>query len=242
MSHSTHVGFSEPPICSLSGRELRACVAWLALPLRQSRAVGVATRRLWFTARPSSLPLGPLLRPSGLKPCGVGHKPEPIPLMRRPNVGSSQHCPPAVIPERGQVTEDSPKSSSKEGWAVLHEDVAGSNFANDPRHVSPQAAAGAVDASPPPGNADVLARKSSRHHINNASPRMSVKGANVIPNRERRELSIVLSSQQYAGGVVVSLNGADRAPAEQVAAEDASTSAREKSQLIHAARLDATTN
>ena len=42
MSHSTHVGFKLPPICSLNGLELRSIVAALALPLRQSRAVGVA--------------------------------------------------------------------------------------------------------------------------------------------------------------------------------------------------------
>jgi hypothetical protein len=42
MSHSTHVGFRLPPICSLNGREFLACVASLALPLRQSLAVGVA--------------------------------------------------------------------------------------------------------------------------------------------------------------------------------------------------------
>ena len=42
MSHSTHVGFRLPPICSLKGLEFRSCVAWLALPDRQSLAVGVA--------------------------------------------------------------------------------------------------------------------------------------------------------------------------------------------------------
>lgn len=41
-------------------------MASLALPLRQSLAVGVAM--------PSSFPLGPLLLPSGLKPCGVGQR------------------------------------------------------------------------------------------------------------------------------------------------------------------------
>ena len=87
------------------------------------------------------------------------HKPEPVPLVRGTNIASSQHCPPAVIPERGQVTEDSPKSSSKEGWAVLHEDVAGSNLANDPRHVPPHSAAGSVNAGSLAGNADVLTRE-----------------------------------------------------------------------------------
>jgi len=81
--------------------------------------------------------------------------------MRGTNIASSQHSPATVIPERGQITEDSPKSSSKEGWAVLHEDVAGSNLANDPRHVPPHSAAGSVDARSLAGDADVLAREAS---------------------------------------------------------------------------------
>ena len=44
INHSTHSGFSSPPICSLTGLELRSIVASLALPMRQSRAVGVAYR------------------------------------------------------------------------------------------------------------------------------------------------------------------------------------------------------
>ena len=160
--------------------------------------------------------------------------------MRRPNVGSSQHCPFAVIPERGQITEDSPKSSSKEGWAVLHEDVAGSNLANDPRHVSPHAGALSVDSCAFAGHADVLARESSRHHVNAASPRSAVKGLNVIPDREGREKAVVLSGGKYACCVGLPLDGADGSPSKQVAAKDASTSACEKSQLIHDSPLPST--
>jgi hypothetical protein len=67
------------------------------------------------------------------------HKPEAVALMRGADIGSSQHSPPAVIPERGQVTEDNSKSSSKESWTVFHERETWSNFANDPRHVGPHA-------------------------------------------------------------------------------------------------------
>jgi len=45
MSHSTHVGFNEPPICSESGRLFFAIVSADAFPDRQSRAVGVANVR-----------------------------------------------------------------------------------------------------------------------------------------------------------------------------------------------------
>jgi hypothetical protein len=164
---------------------------------------------------------------------GVGHKPESVALVRRPNVGSSQHCPAAVIPERGQVTEDSSESPSKQGWAVFHEDEAGSNFAHDARHVRPHSRSSAVDAGALSGDADVLAREAARNHINKASPWSSVKGANVIPNREGREKAVILSGGKYACGVGFPLDGANGAPSEQVAAENSSTSAREKSQLIH---------
>jgi hypothetical protein len=81
---------------------------------------------------------------------GVAHKPKPVALVRRPDIGSSQHCPAAVIPERGQITKDNSKSSSNECWAVFHEDVAGSNLANDARHVLPHSAALSGDACTPP--------------------------------------------------------------------------------------------
>ena len=198
ISHSTHVGFNSPPICSLNGRELRSIVAWLAFPLRQSRAVGVAKVR----ALSASISVPPSRALSGVtKPpfvprllvgvghcftnsCGLGarplansglrivlraiaamgvcsHKPEPVPLMGGTNVGSSQHCPATVIPERGQVTEHSSESPSKEGWAVLHERESGSNLANDPRHVGPHAGSLSIDAGALSGNADVLAREAA---------------------------------------------------------------------------------
>jgi len=153
--------------------------------------------------------------------------------VRRSNVGSSQHCPATVIPERGQVTEDSSESPSKERWAVFHEDVTGSNLANDPRHVSPHSTAGAVDAGSLACDADVLARKAARYDVNNASPRSAVKGLNIIPNREGRKNAVILSGGKYACGVGFPLDGANGAPSEQVSAKYSSTSAREKSQLIH---------
>jgi hypothetical protein len=144
--------------------------------------------------------------------------------MRGANVGSSQHCPAAVIPERGQVTEDSSEAPSKEGWAVLHEDVAGSNLAHDPRHVPPHAGSLAVDASSLAGHADVLAGKAARYDVNTAAPRSSVKGLNVIPDRKGREKAVVLSGGKYASCVGLPLDGADGSPPEEVPPENASTS------------------
>jgi hypothetical protein len=72
-----------------------------------------------------------------------------------------------------------------------------------------------------------LAREASRHHVNTASPRTSVKGANVIPDRERREASVVLPCDENASGIVVVFDGADAPPSKEVSTEDAATSARE---------------
>jgi hypothetical protein len=157
----------------------------------------------------------------------VGHKPEPVALVRRSNVGSSQHRPPAVIPERGQITGHLPKSSNNERWAVLHEHESGSNLANDAGHFDPKSAARSVDPCARSGATDVLTGKAARNHVNTASPRSAVKGANVIPYRERREKAVVLSGDKNARGVGLPLDSTDRAPSEQVARENSSTSARE---------------
>jgi hypothetical protein len=81
--------------------------------------------------------------------------------------------------------------------------------------------------APPPRDTDVLARKAPCHHVNKAIPWSSVKGLHVIPNRERREGSIVLSCHKHGLGVRVPLDGADASVPEQLAAENASTSACE---------------
>jgi hypothetical protein len=147
--------------------------------------------------------------------------------VRRSNVGSSQHCPFAVIPERGQITEDDSESSSNECLTVFHEDVSGSNLANDPRHVSPHSAALSGDACAFPSNADVLARKTARYNVNNSAPRSAVKALNVIPNRERREKAVILSGGKYASCVGFPFDGTNCSPSEQLSGKYSSTSARE---------------
>jgi hypothetical protein len=147
---------------------------------------------------------------------GVGHKPESVALMRRSNVGSSQHCPSTVIPERGQVTEYDSESASNECWTVFHEDVSGSNLANDPRHVSPHTGSLATDSCAFPGNADVLARKAARYDVNNSAPRSAVKGLNVIPYREGRKKAVILSGGKYASWVWLPFDCADSSPSEQL--------------------------
>ena len=166
---------------------------------------------------------------------GVGQRsddPDPLALVGRAGVNCSEHTPLRIVPHRGQVPENDVETSPGEEGAVLHEDSSGLHFTDDPRHLGPQTGAGAGDACAVASRGNVLARESARHHVNTASPWSSVKGSHVIPDRERRDAPVVLASHENACGVGVALNGADGAPTEQVPAEDASTSAREKSQLI----------
>jgi len=85
-----------------------------------------------LTALPNSLPLGPARRAFGTHiPCGVGHNPDPISSVRRTNGGSWYAVPFRIKPERGQVSENTLKSPSKQSCDVLHDDVAGSYLANN---------------------------------------------------------------------------------------------------------------
>jgi len=124
---------------------------------------------------------------------GVGSNPDSFSTVLGAKLGSSQHSPLRIKPQRGQVCKDGSKSSNSEHWAVLHEDPLGSNFANDAGHFSPHAGALAFESFAFACCTDVLTRKPARNHVNSAAPRSSVKGANVIPNWERRECAFILS-------------------------------------------------
>jgi hypothetical protein len=103
-----------------------------------------------------------------------------------------------------------------------------SYLANDPRKLSPKPTLLAVNAcAVAVCGADVLAREAARNHVNRASPRASVEGTNIIPNGERWQVSFILSLHESSGAVGVDLHGADGAPAEKHASENASSSASE---------------
>jgi len=140
----------------------------------------------------------------------------------------SEHSPFRIVPQRGQVPENDVKSPRSEYWAVLHEHVSGSYLANDPRHVFPHPGSLPGDACTFSGGADVLARESSRYHVNKAAPWLSVKGLNVIPNRERREKAFILSGGKYSSGVGFPLDCADAFPSEELPSKDATSSACEE--------------
>jgi hypothetical protein len=236
MSHSTHVGFSWPRALIALDPSDSESVAPFGRSRFASLVVGVGNLT---TASVSEVPAwafdpGRLREPLDFASpaVGVGQDPNPLPAVRGAEIVRSQHAPLRIEPQRGQVSKYSSKPTRSEHWAVFHEDEAGFHLTNDPGHFGPEPGALAVEPGALAGCADVLARESARHHVNTAPPWAAVKGSDVIPDRERRQDSIVLARNENIGSVLLSLDGADRSPAEQVSAKDASTSAREKSQLI----------
>ena len=140
---------------------------------------------------------------------------------------SSHDSPSRMIPQRGQVSEAGSKSPSSEHWRVFHEREAGSNFTDDSGHFHPEAASFPGDSFTAPCGADVLTGEAARHHVNTSAPWLPIEGTYVIPDRERGEASVVLSGDQNIPCVGVAFDGAHGAPAEQLAAEYAATSACE---------------
>ena len=69
----------------------------------------------------------------------VGNNPDSIPVMFCAKVGSRNAMPFRVIPERGQVSDNTSKSSAKESRDVLHKDIARSYIANQSNDLRPQA-------------------------------------------------------------------------------------------------------
>jgi hypothetical protein len=153
--------------------------------------------------------------------------PDPLAKMGRSDIGSSQHSPSRIKPQRGQVSENHSESSSSEHWRVFHKRITGSYFTDDSRHLQPEPAAFSGNSDSLSGCADVLTGKPARYHVNTAAPWSAVKGAYVIPYRERREKSVILPGEQYARSVGVPLNGTDCSPAKQVSAKYSATSACE---------------
>lgn len=164
---------------------------------------------------------------------GVCQNPDSFSDVWSTNVRRSEHSPFRIEPEFGQVSENSVNPPRSEHWRVFHVCVSRSYLANDPRHFAPESGAFAVEPVSGSGAGNVLARKPSRYHVNNASPWSAVKTRNVRPNREGRDKSIGLSLRENGCAVGITLNCADASPAQQVACENSSTRTCEKSQLIH---------
>lgn len=110
---------------------------------------------------------------SGVPPAGcatgVAHNPDTVASVASANGGRWYAVPLRIVPERGQISENSAKPPTKQRCDVLHDDVAGSKFANKSGVLCPEAAARAINSSTPAGRADVLAWKPAADDIGSNS-------------------------------------------------------------------------
>jgi len=127
-------------------------------------------------------------------PCvvGAGHKPQSLALVRRTDVPSSQHAPPAAIPQAGKSFDDGAKAKGTQPRTVFREDKARPHLANDAEHLEPKSATVAGKSSTATRCTDVLTGESSRHNVNCSAPRPPVEGPHVVPDREAVEHPVSL--------------------------------------------------
>jgi len=101
---------------------------------------------------------------------GVGNNPDPVAPVRGTNVGSRYAVPFCIVPDLGQVSENSAKPSAlvsrKQRWDVLHDRVARCHLANNSGEVGPESRAFGVDSGLSPSDGEVLAGESSANNVN----------------------------------------------------------------------------
>ncbi len=197
---------------------MRAIVAGLALPLRQSRAVSVAS-----LACAGHLVIDGESKFPHLVKVG-SQQPPPLSRERCAQVSrteaesrrdSEAHC--------RKVGEGLLKGSKAD---VLEECIAGSNLSDDAGHLGPQVAR-VLSAEPLAGATPRLAGEAAGHNVDTAAPSGAVERAHVLENRERRQQALELPGLEHLAAVGVNLDGTDALVPQQQAAKDAAADAGE---------------
>lgn len=112
----------------------------------------------------------------------VGQDEEPLASVRRSDIGRAQHTPLRIEPERGKVGKDVGEPKRNVPGDVLEEPKRGAGFVEDSCDVRPQVSlVGVAESSS--GDAEWLARVAACDEIHRATPRSSVEGSKVRPDR-----------------------------------------------------------
>jgi hypothetical protein len=144
--------------------------------------------------------------------------------MGRSNIGSAEHTPRRIIPQRGQVAENDIEASTNDCWAVLQEHEAGSNDTGHADNFAPQAGSGAVaDARAFASAGYILAREARCEAIHSASPRGWIEQPHV--SFVHRQVGKSLAQDGAAIGVP--LDGADGAVSKNEICEKTATGSGE---------------
>lgn len=178
ISHSTHIGFSAPDVSEttcdsincLPIDERRLTAGEDRFPLSLSSEADGVGQYLTAAGSPLRGSFAMLPRFSASFARGVGQNPDPVASVRRTNGGSWYAVPLRIIPERGQVSENSSKPSTKQSCDVLHDDKSGCQFANKTGDFGPKARTFSGKSCALSGSANVLAWEPARDNVNGANP------------------------------------------------------------------------
>ena len=148
--------------------------------------------------------------------------------MRRTGLGSGVATPSDAVPCLHQLPENgSEVFVSKETWDVLQERESRSNLTDDADCLGPHISV-VVNSKPLPGDRERLAREATSDDIHEATPRSTVEGSDVVPDREHGEHAVPLAPQQDFSAVRLDFHGADGLEPEEMGAEESPTSSGKK--------------
>lgn len=144
------------------------------------------------------------------KASGVGQEEQSFPLMGSSNVGRLEHTPLDIRPQGGKPLEDFLEAKAEVSKDVLAEQVSGSALAVDPQDFGPEVP-GVSFSESLPGRAERLARVSANDEIHAATPRSSVEGSQVTPDRSLSQPPFLHRCDQTRGRECFPFDVTDRA-------------------------------
>lgn len=97
---------------------------------------------------------------------GVPHDKHSVPSVTGADGRSGYAIPERIIPERGQISENRSKPSTKQRWDIFHDDDSGSNLANDSGKLAPESRACAIEARTLACKTEILAWEPAAEDVN----------------------------------------------------------------------------
>ena len=136
---------------------------------------------------------------------GVGQEPEAFAAVGGTNGGRTETTPFRIEPEVGKVGEDVWEAEPNKSGDVLQVDVPRSHVSDDPGNVAPEPSL-VIDTTLPTGGAERLAVEAGSDEIHASSPRATVEGGDVIPDRRAIQGRLVHPGHERGRRVGVPLN------------------------------------
>ena len=140
----------------------------------------------------------------------MGKYEQPLPAVRRSLLFSAEQIPFRIEPEAGKVAEDVAQSEPHMSADVLEKSKSWSGLFKHPAHFRPEVP-WVVFALAFPCDGERLARVSTSDAIHPATPRSSVEGSQISPDRCLVQVPFFHSRRQDCGGIGFPLHVTDGA-------------------------------